>query len=56
MEFLSNITNTTIASTTSAPAVIIPAYWGYICLFIAVFFFGSNFLPVKQYETGSLSL
>jgi hypothetical protein len=54
MEFLSNITNTTIASTTSAPAVIIPAYWGYICLFIAVFFFGSNFLPVKQYETGSL--
>ena len=51
MDFLSNLVNTTTASTTS-PAQIIPAYWGYISLFIAVFFFGSNFLPVKQYETG----
>lgn len=52
MEFLSNITNTTIATTTAAPAVVIPAYWGYLSLVIAVFFFGSNYLPVKQYETG----
>lgn len=30
----------------------IPTYWGYIGLAIAVFFFGSNYLPVKQYQTG----
>jgi hypothetical protein len=52
MDFLSSLTNTTISTTTTAPAVIIPAYWGYLSLVLAVFFFGSNYLPVKQYETG----
>jgi hypothetical protein len=52
MDFF-NITNTTTAiATTVAPSVLIPAYWGYIGLAVAVVFFGSNYLPVKQYETG----
>lgn len=28
------------------------AVWGYVCALIAVFSFGSNFVPVKQFETG----
>ena len=51
MDLSSILTNTTLVSTTTAPDVIIPAYWGYLSLVLAVFFFGSNFLPVKQYET-----
>lgn len=45
-EILSNLT------TTVAPGVDIPTYWGYIGLAIAVFFFGSNYVPVKKFETG----
>jgi glucose uptake protein GlcU len=30
----------------------IKAHWGYIGLSVAVVFYGSNYLPVKQFETG----
>ena len=30
----------------------IPPYVGFICCVIAVLFFGSNYIPVKQYKTG----
>jgi len=31
----------------------VPQYVGYICAGIAGFFFGSNFIPVKKFETGN---
>jgi hypothetical protein len=52
-----NLTNTTAwASTTAAPDTSISAPFGYLGLFLAVFFFGSNFLPVKKYETGEFAV
>ena len=29
-----------------------PTYVGFICAGVAVIFFGSNFVPVKKFETG----
>ena len=29
-----------------------PTYVGFICAGVAVLFFGSNFVPVKKFETG----
>ena len=29
-----------------------PTYVGFICAGVAVVFFGSNFVPVKKFETG----
>ena len=50
--------NTTIdwiainGTATPCDADSIPVEWGYICAAIAVVFYGSNFIPVKKYETG----
>lgn len=52
--FLANITNdfyTGLVSTTTTPDTT-PPYVGYICASVAVIFYGSNFVPVKQFETG----
>lgn len=46
MDLTMNIT------TTAAPAPFLPTYVGYIMCAIAVLFFGSNFIPVKKFETG----
>lgn len=51
MDFI-NFANTTLPTTTVAPIAPVPPLWGFIGLVIAVLFFGSNYLPVKQYETG----
>lgn len=45
-----NFTHTHVSS--SSQDYPIAAHWGYISLVVAVFFYGSNYLPVKQYETG----
>ena len=37
---------------TKAPTTEIPEVWGFISAGIAILFFGSNFVPVKKYETG----
>ncbi|XP_074650104.1 transmembrane protein 144-like isoform X2 [Tubulanus polymorphus] len=39
-------------SSTTAPTADFPKYAGYICCAISVLFFGSNFVPVKKFETG----
>ena len=47
-------TNTTVGpltTTTLAPAAV-PVYIGYIGVLISVVFLGSNFLPIKAFETG----
>jgi hypothetical protein len=43
--FTSNGTNTGL-----------PAWSGFVFLFGSAFFWGSNYLPVKKYETGTLNL
>ncbi|CAG2251154.1 Transmembrane protein 144 [Mytilus edulis] len=46
-------TNSTDFQTTAQPSQgEIPEYWGFIAAGIAILFYGSNFVPVKQYETG----
>ncbi|CAC5394034.1 Transmembrane protein 144 [Mytilus coruscus] len=46
-------TNSTDFQTTVVPSQgEIPEYWGFIAAGIAILFYGSNFVPVKQYETG----
>ncbi|XP_052077458.1 transmembrane protein 144-like isoform X2 [Mytilus californianus] len=46
-------TNSTDFQTTAVPSQgEIPEYWGFIAAGIAILFYGSNFVPVKQYETG----
>lgn len=30
----------------------IPFYWGFICTAISIFFYGTNFAPVKKFDTG----
>lgn len=48
-----NLTTTTaILNTTSAPLDPAQTYLGFGALCISILFFGSNFLPVKQFETG----
>lgn len=42
---------TTLLSTTQVPESV-PSYVGFLCLTISVLFFGSNYLPVKQFQTG----
>ena len=49
--FASNNT-TTIATTTTTAAPFLPQYVGYIACVVAVIFFGSNYIPVKKFETG----
>ena len=50
-----NATKTISSSTpevTSTPPPEFPDYVGFICCGISVLFFGSNFIPVKQFKTG----
>ncbi|CAH1777680.1 unnamed protein product [Owenia fusiformis] len=47
-----NITTTAPEPTKGTPGEKIPTYWGYIAAGIAVLFFGSNFAPIKKFETG----
>lgn len=52
--FLANITTdfyTGLVSTTTPPDTT-PPYVGYVCALVAIIFYGSNFVPVKQFETG----
>ena len=51
---LTTVTTTTVthALTTTAAPDVIPKYVGFIALAISVFFLGSNFLPIKVFETG----
>jgi hypothetical protein len=52
---MNSTATTTLASileTTTAAPVVVPNYVGYLVLLVSVGFFGSNYLPVKQYETG----
>ncbi|KAH9513939.1 hypothetical protein Btru_031800 [Bulinus truncatus] len=52
MEMLfSNSTNVTTPSTTHAPPPY-PVSVGYICAFVAVIMYGSNFVPIKKFYTG----
>lgn len=41
-----------IETTAASPPEEIPELWGFITAGIAILFFGSNFVPVKKYETG----
>lgn len=50
------ITTTTTALTTTAAPDVVPKYIGFIALAISVFFLGSNFLPIKVFETGRFFL
>lgn len=47
---MSETTGTRIP-TTAAPDQI-PEYWGFITAGIAILFYGSNFVPIKKFETG----
>ena len=52
-----NITTSTVITTlltnsTHVPDSVVPNYVGYLALSVSVVFLGSNYLPVKQYETG----
>lgn len=44
----------TVPMTTAAPSDgdVYPTYLGFITAFIAVFFYGTNFAPVKKFDTG----
>ena len=46
------ILTTIFSTTTSAPQDTIPSYAAFILLFVSILFLGSNFLPIKQFETG----
>ena len=39
-------------TTTISPPAQVPNYVGFICLSVSVLFFGSNFLPIKAFDTG----
>ena len=41
-------------TTSITPLQPTPEYIGYIALFVCVVLFGSNTLPIKKYETGSV--
>ena len=47
-------TGSTVPMTTAAPSGgdVYPTYLGFITAFIAVFFYGTNFAPVKKFDTG----
>ena len=48
-----NFTMTTgYSTTTESPGDVYPAYLGFVTAFIAVFFYGTNFAPVKKFDTG----
>ena len=48
-----NVTMTTgYTTTTESQGDAYPAYLGFVTAFIAVFFYGTNFAPVKKFETG----
>lgn len=50
-EFITNVTSAFMSTTTtSGPSL--PAYTGFFFLLGASFLYGSNYLPVKQFETG----
>lgn len=42
-------------TTTVSPPTQVPNYVGFICLAVSVLFFGSNFLPIKAFDTGKIS-
>ena len=42
----------TTPEVTSTPPPEFPDYVGFICSGVSVLFFGSNFIPVKQFKTG----
>lgn len=48
---LTTTTSTILTSSTLAPEAP-KAYMGFAALVLSVLFFGSNYLPVKQFETG----
>ncbi|WAR19836.1 TM144-like protein [Mya arenaria] len=45
---MSTLTNSTVCPETSG----IPHVWGFVSAFVAIFFFGTNFAPVKKFDTG----
>lgn len=45
-------TEPSVETTAASPTEDIPELWGFITAGIAILFFGSNFVPVKKYETG----
>lgn len=47
-----NLSNNTEFDYISQSMYPIAPVWGYISLVIAVIFYGSNFIPVKQYHSG----
>lgn len=48
-----NVTMTTgYITTTESQEDVYPAYLGFVTAFIAVFFYGTNFAPVKKFDTG----
>lgn len=53
MDIVSLLAVAVNATTSVAPETQpLPSYVGYIGIALAAIFFGSNFIPVKQYETG----
>ena len=46
IELMSTVSNSSSNDTT------VPAYVGFLALGVSVFGFGSNYLPVKKFETG----
>ena len=48
-----NVTMTTgYITTTESQEDVYPTYLGFVTAFIAVFFYGTNFAPVKKFDTG----
>ncbi|XP_053398631.1 transmembrane protein 144-like isoform X2 [Mercenaria mercenaria] len=52
-DYITNATTIPYHSTTAAcEHSDIPFYWGFITAAIAIFFYGTNFAPVKKFDTG----
>ena len=49
---ISNLTSTLPFITTSQLPSFTPLWIGYLALFITVILFGSNWAPIKKFETG----
>ena len=52
MEFTGAL-ETTLLTSSNATNNSLPSWSGFVFLFGSAFFWGSNYLPVKQYETGT---
>lgn len=48
----STLSTTGMIQTTAVPSESIPEIWGFVAAVVAVLLFGSNFVPVKKFETG----